>query len=377
MAVSTAVARPAGRVGATQVVAVEVAIALAAAAYAFPPVAAGVTGAVGVVVLFGAVLRFQGRWGYEVAAARWRLWRRRGAARAAAPRDALAVLAPELSLATATDRSGAVGVGADALGWFAAVAVVPHDGLARGSGTELRLDRLARLATDAAFPAALLQVVTRRVPFAGDPRSAYARSYVELRQALGVPAPLDVWIAVRLGVRDGAAAAADRGGGAAGVHRALAAAVSRLGSELAGMGLAHRVLDAAGLRDALGVACGQGPRPPGESWSRWQASPDSHISFAVRSWPARGADGLLARLAEVPDAAAVHTAVLLGAGRGGVAAQAVVRLVAAPDRMAACVRHLRTSAAGLGIRLIRLNGEHAAGVYATAPTGATTGLVPW
>ncbi|BCB88302.1 type VII secretion protein EccE [Phytohabitans suffuscus] len=396
MAVSTSAARPAGRVGAAQLVAVEaVLVAVAAAAYALPLAAAGVIGTVAAAGLLGAAVRFRGRWGYEVAAARWRLGRRRRATRwaagGAAPGAALAVLAPELSLTTARDRTGAVGVGEDALGWFAAVAVLPHDGLARGAAGQLRLDRLARLAADPAFPAGTLQVVTRRAPaFGDDPRAPYARSYAELRQALGVPHPLDIWLAVRLGARDGAAAAADRGGGRAGVRRALSAAVSRVGGELTAMGLAHRVLDAGSLRLALIVACGPpvpGPAPLRESWSRLRAGGEAHVCFAVRSWPARTPGDLLARLADVPPATAVHTALLLGASRPetahqgggatGVAAQTVIRVVAPAEATAACVKHLRSTAGALGVRLVRLNGEHAAGVYATAPTGAATGLVPW
>lgn len=389
-----AAARPAGRVGAAQLLAVEVVtIGVAVAVYVLPPAAAGVAGAVAVAGLLGAAVRFGGRWGYEVAGARWRLGRRRRAMREAAaggrPATALAVLAPELSLATAEDRSGPVGVAEDALGWFAAVAVLPHDGLTRGAATELRLDRLARLAADPAFPAGILQVVMRRATapaFGDDPRTAYARSYGELRQALGVPGPLDIWLAVRLGTRDGAAAAADRGGGKAGLRRALAAAVSRVGGELAVMGLNHRVLDAPALGLALSVACGPPVAAGGvrESWSRWQAGAEAHVSFAVRGWPARAPGDLLARLADVPRATTVHTALLLGAGRPDaarpgdrIAAQMVIRVAAPSDDIASCVKHLRATAVALGVRLVRLNGEHAAGVYATAPTGTATGLVPW
>jgi len=394
MAVSMAAARPAGRVGAAQLVAVEVVvIAVAVAVYALPVAAAGATGAVAVAALLAAAVRFRGRWGYELAGARWRLGRRRRAIRRAQPSPAagaaLAVLAPRLTLATTKDRGGTVGIGEDALGWFAAVEVLPHDGLTRGAATRLRLDQLARLAEDPAFPAGVLQVVTRRAPApasSDDPLAAFARSYSDLRRALGVPGPLDIWLAVRLGPRDGASAAVDRGGGRAGVHRALAAAVSRLGSELTAMGLAHRVLDAAALRLALSVACA----PPAlrqaqlrESWSHWQAGPETHICFAVRSWPAPGTGDLLARLTDVPSATTVHASLLLGTGGAssdggdGHTAQTVIRLAAPADDIATCVRHLRATAADLGVRLVRLNGEHAAGVYATAPTGAATGLVPW
>lgn len=390
--VSMTAARPAGRVGAAQLVVVEVvAIAAAAAVFALPPAAAGVVGAVVAAGLLGAAVRFRGRWGYEVVGARWRLARRRRAARQEAGAGAaIGLLAPELTLATARDRGGAVGIGEDGAGWFAAVAVLPHDGLARGAATELRLDRLARLAADPAFPAGVLQVVTRRAPApaAGDdPRASYARSYSELRRALGVPGPLDIWLAVRLGPRDGAAAAADRGGGRAGVHRALAAAVSRVGSELAAMGIAYRVLDADSLRLALTVACGPlSPGPARESWSRWQAGTEAHVCFAVRGWPERGAGDPFARLTDVPSATSVHAALLLtpsraddqsGGDGGGVAAQTVVRVAAATGDVSACVKHLHATAATLGVRLVRLNGEQAAGVYATTPTGAATGLVPW
>jgi hypothetical protein len=47
----------------------------------------------------------------------------------------------------------------------------------------------------------------------------------------------------------------------------------------------------------------------------------------------------------------------------------VVRVVAPSDRLRATTRQLSTNAGQLGLRLRRLDGDQATGVYATAPTG--------
>ena len=80
---------------------------------------------------------------------------------------------PHLTIAAATDRNGTLGIGEDELGWFAAIALAPRDGLSRTEQGSLRLDWLAQLTV----PASTVQVVVRAVPLpsAGlDPRTACA-----------------------------------------------------------------------------------------------------------------------------------------------------------------------------------------------------------
>ncbi len=395
---AVATGRVAGQFGATQLVAVEVAIiAVATSIYALPLIVALATTATAVVLLMTTVGRYHGRWGYEVLTAWLRVRRRRltgsRAARRAGPyRAELAALAPHLTIQTAAARAGTIGVGEDDLGWFAAIIVTPLDGLSRNTGGTLRLDWLARLATEASLPASTLQVVIRHSPLptaALDPTSACALSYQELRHTLEVPDHLDVWIAVRLGLRDGATAAADRGGDLSGVHRALAAGLARISSGLTADGLDHKILDPVGLQLALVSAYGPDPAigvtkrsssPAHEKWSHWQATRAEHICFAVRGWPKNPSAELIGELIRVPNALSVNAAVLFG-DRGEsdvdhVAVRLVLRVVAQPEQATACLRHLRAAARRLGVRLLRLDGEHAAGVYATTPTGATIGLAP-
>ncbi|GAA3734509.1 hypothetical protein GCM10022225_16110 [Plantactinospora mayteni] len=410
-----AVGRPTGRFGTVQLVAVELTLfAVGTAVYALSPGQGALTGAVAAVLLVGTFGRSGGRWWYEVAGARLRLARRRRARlrsphRAWAYDPLLAILPPGPSTTTVTDRSGTIGVGQDALGWFAAIAVRHPDALSGDHRATLRLDWLAGLAADPALPASTLQVVVRHsaLPVADvDPRTAATQSYLELCRMLSVPAHHDVWIATRLAAPDAVPMAADRGGGPAGVHRALAAALARVGTGLTNLGIEHTVLDGDGLRQALAYSCGldgvAAPVPAQERWSRWQGQHRVQVCFAVRSWPAKPPGNppakpsanisvgkaantsvdLLRALTQVPSAVDVSVAVVFGRRhdsgtphRGAATARTLVRVTAAPESVDACVRQLLANAASAGVRLVRLNGEHATGVYATAPTGATLGLV--
>lgn len=294
--------RTAGRFGPVQLVAVEcAAIAVGAATYALPTSGAAAVGTVAAVVLAGTLGRSGGRWWYEAAGARLRLRKRvrRLAGRpAATPATPLPGLEPDLTVRTVADRRGPVGVGADKLGWFAAVEVVAHDGISRAGNATLRLDWLARLVSDASMPASAVQLVARYSPQPGptaiDPHTPCAASYRDLTRTLAVPAHRDIWVAVRLSPSAAAAAAAGRGGELTGVHRALAAGVGRVGAGLTAGGQRHRVLDATDLVRALTVTCGLDPAAGAaqdavasrERWSHWQAPGAVHVCFAVRDWPA-------------------------------------------------------------------------------------------
>jgi type VII secretion protein EccE len=389
-----------GGLGRVQLVALELAvIAVGAAVFANRPVAVLATGIAAVALLAVTLGRSRRRWVYEAVAVRRRLRQRRHAAALALrqPTGAgpLAALAPGLTVRAVVDRGTAIGVAQDDLGWFAAAVVAPWTGLSGDRQAILPLGRLARLVADGSLPVSTLQVVTHQVsaPSAGlDGRTACASSYREL---LGQPAVTDqqTWIAVRLGTRDGADAAAERGGGLAGVDRALAAGLARIGTALDAAGVDHQVLDADGLRHALMVSCGlqrlggAAPVPTDqpvarsladqvpaiERWDMWQAAGVLHMCFAVRSWPAaigrdakaggaNPAPGLLAELARVPLAAAVDTSLALRPADGGLGVRALIRVVAAPAGLAACVQQLLAKANRLGGGLTRFDGEQAVAV---------------
>lgn len=399
--VATPVDRRPGRPGRVQLIAIELAaIAVGATVYAGAPIATAVAGAAALLLLAVACGRSQGRWVYEAVAARRGLRQRRRAAMLASrvadpPGTAstgvirpLAALAPHLSVRAVTDRGTAIGVGQDDLGWFAAIVVAPWTGLSGERAAALPVDRLAKLVTEASVPVSAVQVVTHVVPApsAGvHGQSACALSYHELLAGRPDVAEQEMWVAVRLAPRDGAPAAATRGGGLAGVDRALAATLARVGTVLTTSGVDHRILDADGLRQALTIACGLqrlagGMEPVAERWTCWEAAGVVHVSFAVHGWPPQPPPGLLGALGQVPGATAVDTALLLRSVDGAendLAVRVVVRLAAAPEHVDGCVQELQATAGRLGVRLTRLDGEHAAGVYATAPTGLALGASPW
>jgi type VII secretion protein EccE len=384
--------------------AVELALmAVATAVFVAPSPVAVAAGVTAVPVLLLVVGRYRGRWWYEVLAGWLQLRERRSAgsraatsARSAGPYWAeLAALAPHLVVRTVTERNVPLGVGADALGWFAAIGLTPRDGLSRGDGAALRLDWLARLAGEPASPVSTVQVVMRytALPSAAvDPRSACAQSYRELREALAVPPHRDAWIAVRLGLRDGATATADYGGDVAGIHRTLGAVVSRISTSLTSYGIAHRILDGADLQQALVSVYGPDPYDAGvtrvpsvahETWSSWRAVHAVHVCYAVAGWPPGATADLLSQLARVPGIASICTAVALGAIRGvgrdhgPVGARTIVRVTVAPRTAGASLREIQSFARKLGVKLVRLDGEHAAAVYATTPTAAPYGWRTW
>jgi type VII secretion protein EccE len=194
-----------------------------------------------------------------------------------------------------------------------------------------------------------------------------------------VPVHRQTWLAARLGPREGAEAAEARGGGVAGVHRALASVLARVSTALTAANLHYHLLDADDLRQALSVACGLNnpANEVRERWSHWQAADVVHICFAVRRWPPDPQPDVLAELGRVPDASAVSTAVVLRPLDRGTGVRTILRVAATPDRIVGCVRHLTATAQRYGVGLVRLNGDHATGVYATAPTGSAVGTPPW
>jgi type VII secretion protein EccE len=360
----------------------------AGAFYVLPvlPAAAVTVGAA--VLMLPVVGRYRGRFWYETASA-WlalRERRERGArvarrVQAAGPyRFELAALAPGLSVRTVNDHQMRFGLGADDDGWFGVIALAPRDALSREEGSELRMDWLAR----AAGPQASVQLVVRHtsLPAAGGSDTPCAQSYGALREALAAPAQRDVWIAVRVGAPWTATSIAD----GSGVARAVGGALSRVSSALTTHGLEHTVLDGPEVDQALLAAYGpdpydgrlaRPPRTPRELWTHWRATHLVHVCYAVANWTAR--PGVLTGLAQVPTAVSATTAIIVntirvrGQERGPTGARLVVRVAARPELAGQAARELRVAARVLGVRLVRLDGEQAAAVYATTPTATVFG----
>jgi hypothetical protein len=114
-----------------------------------------------------------------------------------------------------------------------------------------------------------------------------------------------------------------------------------------------------------------------EKWTGWHSGGLVHVGLAVRALPPNPPPALISRLAQVPAASVVNTAVVLRPNSSATpGVRVLLRVAAASDRIDECVRRAQRNAEQLGTKLIRLDGEHAAAVYATAPTGAAYGVAP-
>ncbi|MGA8115278.1 MAG: type VII secretion protein EccE [Actinocatenispora sp.] len=373
-----------GGVRVTQFVLVETAVAVLLLATGLPAWYLPGAGLVALALLFLAFGRTGGRWWTEWLLLRRRFSRRRGAA--GAPTDdarlaALRRLVPHLSVRTVEERGSRIGVGQDDAGWFTAVAVVPRSGLRGDPGDNLPLDAIARVLDEGGLRVSAVQVVLHSIPAPAallDDGAPAARSYRQLASGdMGVqPIEQRCWVVVRLDPATAAQAAATRGGGLDGVHRALSNAVGRLGKAIGGAGLEYEVLDGEGLLDALARSCGVNgyvdqhtARQIREQWSAWHAGGLAHTSFWVRDWPGLGeVGGLLGRLARTP-AVQTDVAISMEPREDGTDLQCVVRLAAQPGQLDASCHALRQLARVGRVRLFRLNGEQGPAVYSTAPTG--------
>lgn len=346
-------------------------------------VALGVATGIAVLLLGAASGRIGGRWWYQIVGTWWRLRHRaRAAARAAAvdadPRSAtLAALHPGLTIRTVVDRGTSLGVGQDRSGWFAVLELAPMTQLSGERLTQFGVDRLARILDEAYVPISSVQLVSFRVPTPTvlvDENAPCARSYRELTAEARCPLQDVSWLAVRLNPADATEAAASRGGGMAGVDRAFAAAVGRIGKSLDAADVPYQLLDADGLRQALLMSGGLDGTVPVheqravEHWSTWVAAGLAHAGYAIRSWPVQPRPELLAELGDVP-AAAVSVSVTVRPLGEHTVLSGLVRIAAPPGRLLTAARQLTANARRLVVRLRRLDGEQAFAVYATAPSG--------
>ena len=340
------------------------------------------TGAgVGLIVAVALFTRLRGRWWTERILLDWQ-YRRRRAAGVAGTADrrlhALRGLVPDLTVQSVDGTGGVpVGVGHDSAGWFAVAAVSSASSMRGDVRSQLPLDALARVVTDAEHPGGVIQVVTHTVPAPSldlDGQRACIQSYQELLESYGpVPADQTTWVAVRLDARVAAELSADE---AQEAPVMLAALVRRVGKALKRAGLPYQILDADGLLDALVRSCDlerptEDGRPvrPVESWHAWQSATLAHACFWVRSWPELTRTGpLLDQLAASP-AALTSVAMILEPEDGGIGVRCLVRVAAEPATLSTVCRTVAEVAARAGARLFRLDGEQAPAVYASAPSG--------
>ncbi|MBM0277288.1 type VII secretion protein EccE [Micromonospora tarensis] len=357
-----------GRVGPLlvgQLVVLELCVVGVWAATARPGWVVATVGVLAVLVILAAFARRGGRWWFEDLLLRRRLRRRGERASAALARGTavdprLAALAPGLNVIELTDRGTRLGIGQDDQGWFAAVALQAASGAAVGSVDAAMVDRALRVLADFSAPVSRAQVVAHTLvwyPAPGAPPAAHRT----------------VWVALRLTVADARVKAVSRGGGLPGVHRTVAAGIGRLGKALTSAGLAHRPLSREELRAAIVSAAGLDlvPEAPSETWRGLRGGGWTHRCLALRG----RSDAPLGPLVDAITATSApsHTVAATVSADGRVAAP-LLRVAAMDNHVEALVKVVREIAQRAGATTRAMDGQHAPGVYATAPVASALGL---
>lgn len=378
--------RPQGRIGFAwvgQIVALELAAILVVAALGRPVWVLGAAGGAALVLLALTFGRRRGDWWYRYLFqhSRFRQRRRDRAGQAQQPG-----IAGRPGIHEVEERGTRIGVGRDDSGFYAALELTADPdaaGSAQAGAPALRLDRLARVFTEAAVPISAVQVVSHVVPAPApslDARVPCVQSYRQLLDGMPLPAYQQGWLAIRLNPADAAAATASRGGGVAGVDRALAATVGRIGKSLKAAGVGYRVLGGAGLAAALGSVAGPAATPASagdaEWWSAWHGVDGATVCFWLSGWERYPIAQIIAELGRVPATSMTFSVTLRPAalqrsnGAETVTVQALLRVAAHPQQIGATVRDLAQLAKKIGVGLRRLDGAHGPAAYASAPTAA-------
>ncbi|TCP53575.1 type VII secretion protein EccE [Tamaricihabitans halophyticus] len=342
-----------------------------------------VLGVLGIVLTFG---RWRGRWWTDSFLLWWRFRRRKGSSgeRDADPRlTAVRELAPDLVI---EDVSGAgdtpLGMGSDGAGWFAVLELTAlgEDGIK----PPVPFASLARVAAEAEQPGVVMQVVCHVV--ATDPArpAAEQRAPDPLGSTMPFRAPAatpsreqTLWVAVRLDANAVAESVIDDPDANVDIPSMLAEFTRRVGKVLKRRGIEARTLDSDELLDALTMSCDLVPtdRPvqPTEQWDSWRSGELTHGCFWLRTWPsAENGNTLLAAVTELPSAGGpsrTSLAFALEPGHSGTDLQCLIRLAAPADGYSNACARLVSIAERYGGEVFRLDGEHAAGVYASAPSG--------
>ncbi|MBX6358000.1 MAG: type VII secretion protein EccE [Micromonosporaceae bacterium] len=347
-------------------------------------VAVIVAAAAGVPLLLVTLARRQGRWWLERRLMVRQYHRRRHTSAAGGGGDArlaqLRWFAPGLVVENVAAADGTqVGVARDDAGWYGVVALAPSPG---DEAQGVRLDALTAALAEAEQPGTMVQVVVQTVPAPSVETAAASPASYSYRQLLArfgaVPMPADqaIWIAVRVDARVLAEAAPDGAASLDALPSLVAALVRKVTKSLRHAGIAHRVLDADALLDALVRACdlehaAHAPQPvqPHEEWSEWRSPHLAHRSYWVRGWPSVGQAG--AFLAALTGVGALTTlAVTLAPEDDGRAdLRALLRVAAPPDELKSACQAVQRIATQAGADLFPLDGEQGPAVYASAPTG--------
>ena len=248
-----------------------------------------------------------------------------------------------------------------------------------GGTPSLPLGALAPCLEDRGVVLDAIQVIWHCYPGnAALPSSSPAlRSYLEVLGPLPAAARRTTWVVVRLDPRRCLTAVAERGGGVVGSHRALIGALSRVRSALESQGIAARPLDVdrllrAGISAAeLSAVAGTGQQVAlSEGWAAVTAAGVGHASYAITGW------GTTPNLNALTGVRALSTTVALslspGADGSEVGLRGVIRISARDHtELEAADGRLQAVSGRLGVSLLPLCGLQVAGLAATLPLGAS------
>lgn len=265
--------------------------------------------------------------------------------------SALGSLAEGLRVDELTIADGSrVGVAVDGAGWFAVAEVAPQ---ADQPGVPCEVLVRALAGTDA--PGTALQVVTH---YEHGERAA-------------------IWVAVRLDARSLVEAGAEAGAeGLDGVPAAVVVLVRRLVRTLHRDGFSAAPLDRTGLLAALARSCaldrahgtGQAPESS-EEWRSWYTGGVAHRTFWVRGWSRIADAGELLATFGCMDAVLTSVSIVVVPDGDGANVRCLARVCARPRDLDRICDNLGLSVQHFEATLFQLDGEQAAGAYASAPTG--------
>jgi type VII secretion protein EccE len=226
-------------------------------------------------------------------------------------------------------------------------------------------------------PGAVVQVVVHSVPAPTseiDSRNRCVSSYRELLGQHGaVPADRNVWISVRVEEQRFVAAWADEADPVEQAPAVVAALLRRMGRVMRRDVVGYQPLDADGLLDTLvrSLDLEQDPsaEQPTETWEQWRSAHLTHASFWVSNWPPTDqAAAMLEQIAAVP-AASTSVSLVLDAREEHTDFRCIVRVATRQYGLAAAAAAVEEVVERFGGAVLRLDGEHAPAVYASAPTG--------
>ncbi|HEY1179372.1 MAG TPA: type VII secretion protein EccE [Phytomonospora sp.] len=307
----------------------------------------------------------------------------------------VSALASGIELNTVTERGMSLGVAFDGTGWFAGLTVdsdePPH----------LAFGVLSGILLGSGAPVSSVQLVTQTVPltssnlppaapsedddtdgikpewrFPGDDATS-----TQVMNGLPLFARRDAWFVVRLDVQGASRIAAERGGGAVGIQRALGGTVGRLMKGAKQVGVNLRPLDATGLDEALRQSLGTESAEVAagdavsEDWRTWKLGELDQVTFTLHG-RLPGVEELRRLWTEVAELQSSFCAVSISLRRASdrpvekrLSVRCLVRVAERHDDVDGLVERLSKLAVDNKVKLRRCNGRQGPAAYASAASG--------